>query len=274
VFPSFASSEYSIFAIGIESDDAFRLRDSCANGGADFQKFEATKWVNNYATKHVSPFHDLYLVIDRFAFDPSRNATIEPLMNYLPFEIERESNSLYADLVDLTGSLPWFSLSGKQLAPVDLLESSPWYSIPGKQLVPRSNKTWPDDARIAHAFSRIVDRRSRLFISVDSMIVVISFNLVKVAILLWILVTDKSEYLVTIGDAVASFLERPDTCTIGQCMLGKEGHLFKRGQRTDLHPQADDWERFQQCLIGTWLPNRLRYSSSLPDDRQIFLVIL
>jgi hypothetical protein len=268
------SNRYGIFAIGIDSDEALRLSESCANGSVIFHKFDATNWVKNYATKYVSPYQDLYLVIDRVAFDPSRNATLEPLMDYLPLEIGRKSEGLYADLVDGTGPLPWFGLSGQQLSPADLSGALPEFYPSGEQSRPRSIETWPDDVRIAHAFSRIVDRKSKIVMSMDFMIVVMSFNLVKVAIMVWILVTDQSEYLVTLGDAVASFLERSDTCTIGQCMLGKEAHLFKRGQRTDLHPQADNWERFQQGVIGTWLPTRLRYSSSLPDDRQISLVIL
>ncbi|KAF2846144.1 hypothetical protein T440DRAFT_542799 [Plenodomus tracheiphilus IPT5] len=64
------------------------------------------------------------------------------------------------------------------------------------------------------------------------MIVVISFNLFKLLIMLWILFTDKSDYLVMLGDAAASFLERPDPFTLKECMLGKDEILRKRGHRT------------------------------------------
>lgn len=136
------------------------------------------------------------------------------------------------------------------------------------------NKCWLNDARIAQAFAIVVNRKSRIEFSVDFMITVTIFNALKLFIMLWVLITDKSEYLVILGDAAASFLQRPDPCTAGQCLLDKDVQLYKLGHQADLDPKTPVWVTMQDRLSGVWQPKRLRFFTSLPEDRQNSFVLL
>ena len=78
---------------------------------------------------------------------------------------------------------------------------------------------------MSSCYTKILLDQSHVQLNVELMKVVVSFNLLKLAIMLWVLITDKSEYLVTLGDAAASLLERPDLCTVGKCIIGKGEHL-------------------------------------------------
>jgi len=51
--------------------------------------------------------------------------------------------------------------------------------------------------------------------------IVLAFNFVKVATLLYILYTIRENPLLTIGDAVKSFLTIPDSSTKGRCLMTK-----------------------------------------------------
>ncbi|KAH5546448.1 hypothetical protein HBI25_216480 [Parastagonospora nodorum] len=85
------------------------------------------------------------------------------------------------------------------------------------------NQSWPNRARIAHACAFVVDRESRIKLSFEFLIAVIAFNVLKVVVMLWVLLTDRSEYLVTLGDAVV-FLQRPNAHTAAKCILDKEAY--------------------------------------------------
>jgi hypothetical protein len=136
------------------------------------------------------------------------------------------------------------------------------------------NGSWPDDARIAQAFATVVNRQNRIELSVDFMVTVIGFNLLKLLVMLWVLFTDRSEYLVTIGDAAASFLKSPDHCTANQCMLDKDTHIYRVGQQEALVSQTSAKATMQERLSGVWQPTGLRYSASLSNDRQNFFLLL
>jgi hypothetical protein len=210
-----------------------------------------------YLTDYVSGHGDLYLTIDRFAFEPSSNFTAISPANYLPMVIESGNKTKIGNFT--TGYQSWIDYQ-------KFVEFTTTKKV--------DDHAWPDNARIAESFARILNRESRVQLSLDFMIIVISFNFLKVVIMLWVLLTDRSGYLVTLGDAISSFLDRPDPYTVGQCMLDKDDHLSRLGQCAAIDPQTLEYERLQSRLVGTWAPRPLRYSVSLPEDRQNFFVVL
>jgi hypothetical protein len=136
------------------------------------------------------------------------------------------------------------------------------------------NQSWPDDARIAQTIATVLDRKSRIQLIFDFLITVIACNTLKVLVMLWVLYTDRSKYLVTLGDAAASFPQRPDPHTIEDCMLDKEAHLYKLGLQAELEPPSSACATMHDRLSGIWQPKWLRYSVSLLEHRQNFFVIL
>ena len=77
------------------------------------------------------------------------------------------------------------------------------------------------------------------------MIVVIVCNFIKMTCMAWIAWKQDSEPLVTLGDAITSFLTTPDKFTAGNCIAGKESYSTKRGPRLLL-------VRHLQGSFGPW----------------------
>ena len=158
------------------------------------------------------------------------------------------------------------------------MESSAWitFDLLTKQNSSDPLKPRPISAHVNNTYARLTRTDSRIQISRDFMITVIVFNAVKLAIMIWVLLKDKNDYLVTLGDAIASFLEHPDATTKGMCMLGKEEMLFMRGV-IPYHTKEE-----QEILIvdlqnraeGKWRPQKLRYMSGLGTDRQMIFAFL
>ncbi len=63
------------------------------------------------------------------------------------------------------------------------------------------------------------------------LVVVIACNLIKLGCLLWTTIRMNQPTLVTLGDAIASFLQEPDLATRGYCMASKD--QLERGVRID-----------------------------------------
>jgi hypothetical protein len=137
--------------------------------------------------------------------------------------------------------------------------------------------TPPVSVHVAHAFSTIVRPQSRIQISLDFMIVVIAFNTLKLAVMVWVLATDKHDYIVTLGDATASYLRRPDLTTKGQCVLNRKEMMYHRGGTGFEHrrygPSLPD-DEFLRRVGGTWLPGTKKYFSLMGKDKQVFFALL
>lgn len=89
----------------------------------------------------------------------------------------------------------------------------------GKKAVEAS--TWHMNGRpILYCLSQPVEEHCRLQFSVDIMAIVIACNIVKL-IIMGLIVWKPPLNLVTVGDAMASFLDKPDVTTEGNCLAGK-----------------------------------------------------
>jgi hypothetical protein len=249
------SNAYNITAIEYGSKVWYGLN---AGSPREFRTFNDSSWKDTYYTDYLSGYGDLFLAIDRFSFEPSQNFEAVSFVDYLPMCITNGNKSKLGSFA--SSSLPWIDYRAFVNNTLEQGQAK--------------NASWPDDARIAQAFATVLNRQSRIELGLDFMVIVIVFNALKLCVMLWVLFTDRSEYLVTLGDAVASFLQQPDPYTAGQCMLDKDAHLYKVGQQRELDPQTSAWVTMQDRLSGTWQPKRLRYSVSLPEDRQNFFVLL
>jgi hypothetical protein len=95
----------------------------------------------------------------------------------------------------------------------------------------------PDDwtitgRRIAYCLSERATERCRLQFSVVIFWVVVLCNALKAGSMFWVFFRLRDEPLVTLGDAVASFLNSPDPYTKGQSQLAKSdvvGKLWRPG---------------------------------------------
>ena len=243
-------------------DDLMVLSNETADQTPSFQKLSNTKWNQVYNTKFVSDHGALFLAIDRIAFGTSDLPTIANIDDYLPFYIEKGDQSVIQDLT---------------------IESPDWiqYSNSENSLVP--NGTNPQDrngipisASVKQAFAEIIRPQSKIQISLYFMVIVIIFNLLKLGIMSWVFFTDKRTYIVTCGDALASFLKHPDPVTRNKCMYGKEEMLYCLGYVPyDANGEENYVENnLSSTLAGMWMPQPRRYIAFLSQDRQVFFGLL
>ena len=76
--------------------------------------------------------------------------------------------------------------------------------------------------RIEYCLSQTVEEHCKLQFSRAIMMVVIVCNLCKMIIMGYVAWKRPLEPLVTVGDAIASFLDEPDLTTMGSCLSGKD----------------------------------------------------
>lgn len=76
--------------------------------------------------------------------------------------------------------------------------------------------------QIQHALAQPTPYASRVHMALPFVLIVIAANIIKTAAFILTLRTCSTGHIVTIGDAIASFLENPDDSLTGKCTLSKK----------------------------------------------------
>lgn len=89
------------------------------------------------------------------------------------------------------------------------------------------------DYKIDYCLARRTERHCKLQFSLYIMIPVMICNLIKAATLLWTLLRQREVTFVTFGDALASWLDKPDESTRQCCLMGKDEYTtFQKSWQT------------------------------------------
>lgn len=114
------------------------------------------------------------------------------------------------------------SASGLSVFPIII---SPW---PKSESFDANPLIWPPNGfvpqrniTIEGCLAETVPESCQLFINIPICVIVIVCNLIKLVCMFFAAREDRDEVLVTIGDAIASFLQRPDPNTANECMIPK-----------------------------------------------------
>jgi hypothetical protein len=89
--------------------------------------------------------------------------------------------------------------------------------------------------------------------------------------MVYVLFTKKSDYLVTVGDSAASFLECPDPSTERMCIMSRDEII---DVVSDEHCNGkvrhnDELAAMVQRSRRTWTKQYRNYTSALDRDRQV-----
>ncbi|KAI4704977.1 hypothetical protein J4E89_009270 [Alternaria sp. Ai002NY15] len=120
---------------------------------------------------------------------------------------------------------------------------------------------------VAEAASRKeLETPSTVQVSKRFLILVACFNFIKLVVMFLVLVTDRSAYLVTLGDAASSFLEQRDRHTINKCLLSREGMISRKDlPKIGNNRGNKEIEHLHLRLEGAWLPYSRSYFSPYHD---------
>jgi hypothetical protein len=185
IFKIITQNTYQIQMIDINSEQLPGIRNSSV-------RLENKEWTKIYNKKYVSLYGDLTLVVDRISFGSTAFEIVVNLSmsEYLPKEVP---------------TMP--SPSGEG-----------WINLGPDEISPFGS----DALHISEGYTVDLGNNSRIQISLYFLLVVITFNFLKLIIMGGILIADRANYIVTIGDAAASFLEHPDSITKGRCTLNTD----------------------------------------------------
>ncbi len=115
------------------------------------------------------------------------------------------------------------------------------------QTVVANRTSWkPFGWKVNHCLSQNTPEHCKLQLSQHLLLVVILFNAMKAAIMIFVVFTVKEVPLLTIGDAILSFLTVPNSTTEGMCLVSKED--IQR-QNQGWSPIALPWKKTSQPLF-------------------------
>ena len=102
-------------------------------------------------------------------------------------------------------------------------DTSPWFCLKEPCDTSSNVKNWNlEEQDVGSCLSETVEEHCQVQFSGAIMMLVIICNLCKMLVMGYISWKRPTEPLVTVGDAIASFLDQPDLTTIGNCLAGKE----------------------------------------------------
>jgi len=183
----------------------------------DLTPLECTK---AYNTDFVSNHRNLFL-ITKDSSNTMHNDTILDI-------IRIRSNLTLQSSWMCGGNSSWCSTD---VPAADLKRGLPW----------RTKFSTAGEVEIARCKSEITDGKCKVRFSLEIMIVVIICNLIKACCMITAVVRSREPTLVTLGDAIDSFLRVPDPTTKGMCFADRE--FIKGGWRSVWRTRPRKWEQ-------------------------------
>ncbi|CAH0056929.1 unnamed protein product [Clonostachys solani] len=223
----------------------------------EFEKLSNDECINAYAKNLLQDRGDVVLIIDR-----PDSCTNFPKISYAPFEEcgNTSATSLYSVVNYENGMTPlispritnWFSwicsqrdfyVDEKKSAdppPAELCSDGAWK----KQL---GADPWIVGTKVHYCLSEKLPNECQINVAISLLYVVIGFNIVKLVLILTMASSNWINHkpLVTLGDAVASFIAVPDPRTEGMCLLSTKEIIKHKGDpiisATIYRPEKRKW---------------------------------
>jgi hypothetical protein len=243
-----------------------------SSNGTSYTAVKGTEWVRMYDNELVS-YGTLILAVDEyrtfienktFTGYPDRWPDV-PTEDANAWAFGNETYNLAAPLTlrPATKVLDLFNDDAATRAWVDFT-----YAY-GRSTSNTSTDTLPRFAHITHAFAKNLDTASRISMSLTFLIIVIVCNSIKLLTMLWVVMVERKDYLVTLGDGAASFLERPDPTTERMCILSKPEITSEVADMTLTSKHDDQLSRLMSHSKKRWSKQYSTYSNALNRDREI-----
>ncbi|XPT03930.1 hypothetical protein M3J09_013016 [Ascochyta lentis] len=234
IFASTSSNNYVVFSVSqsfindtkcLNCDKSYppmaQMLWDKANTG-QLQRLHPTDCFNNYAQIIQSDRRNLLLVAGDSNFPPPENNTSgrgSRVYSYNRFEAESASN------IEMSTEAYEWMCSGYTTSTDDYRSCS---ALTG-DIKRQGFDPWRVDYfPVEYCLSEQAEPHCKLYFEPGIAIVVTVLNLVKAALMFFIAFRVYDDPLITIGDALASFLNKPDPTTTKMCLLSKQD--VKRNQ--------------------------------------------
>jgi hypothetical protein len=220
-----------------------------------------TTWSETHKTQYASTSGDLYLIYDQLAFFTILANTSDTTSSKINASMTINGNAS----TTLESSQFWNSLDLSGICctnPNNLGNSrSNW--------IPTSDGSNPSSVHIVWAYTAKTQIDTNLGLSLLFILIVVVFNILKIYAMYCTFMESGEEYFITVGDAIVSYLQRPEPFSKGYSTYSREELLFHLGL---IEPSALEQERMDNSKTsyefnGTWITSRRRYISSLSSNR-------
>ncbi|KAH7385720.1 hypothetical protein BKA66DRAFT_440890 [Pyrenochaeta sp. MPI-SDFR-AT-0127] len=253
--------DHRVIAIDTTSDNFTQIRDRIDM----YTKLNNDQWKQVYGRHDVSQYGDLYLIVDQVTFDGTDHS-VGNISSFFPFEF----STLYdVGNIALSAERGWMTYGGGA-AP-----DGTWLLPNGSGIYNQERFTiygnpLPSSMHMAYGLATNVNPQSRVQISLYFMAAVLAFNFLTLIVMVFVLVSDRADYIVTLGDASASFLEVPDPNTDGKCLLWAGDLQPKRSEPQGITPASHDNARHAiGPATSIWQPQQLKLSTSVGLDKNL-----
>ncbi len=236
----FNASDFRQTSSGLDVNQT--LNNYLANKTA-FEKLENKACIDTYEASVLSKYADVLLIT---SYANSTDSLIEGNSRMLPNIL---SSSAFQSQTDWICGMPY------NMGECDKTQirkhSQDWSIIANSYL--EENPAAPV-MPIQYCLSQRVEEHCQLQFSLAIMVIVILCNLLKTVCMGIIAWKRDWQPLVTLGDAIASFLDRPDLTTEGNCLVGKK--RFETSKNWDPTPSSWNLQRltwYQTASKRRWL---------------------
>ncbi|KAF2442490.1 hypothetical protein P171DRAFT_365159 [Karstenula rhodostoma CBS 690.94] len=128
---------------------------------------------------------------------------------------------------------------------------------------------FPDYARVAQVFAHRAPRRDKIVFSLYLLVIVIACNTVKLITLVFVLLMEKSDFAVTLGDCAASFLHSPDPSTTRMCVYSRDSVIATVRSRAKGHNSRLPVEKVATEDPERWRKQRHPYATPVSRSSSI-----
>jgi hypothetical protein len=215
--------------VGVSSDMLETMHDKALNG--TLIRYDSAACMELYSSTFVSKFRNVLLV-------STDKSAINTVLTSKSWTKEH--------------SIPYYWICGDGYIPNPYEDDLPVCRL---SLAQAAAASWTLASHsISYCMVEPTEERCRLSFSVAIMVVVIISNIAKVVVMLLTFWKLKEPPLVTVGDAVASFLDKPDPSTVGICLSTKHS-IVNREWRDQVPkmwaPKRHFW--FKAASTKRWL---------------------
>jgi hypothetical protein len=266
VFYIGANNEYDMYAIDAKNTSRFEL-------DPVYDRFEGSRWIRMYDNSLVS-YGALVLAVDEYRSEiQNKSLTGRPDWSTAP-PGAAEDWAQGAVSWNLTAQLKYPLGTPEFIRNITATKSSSreWIRM---DLMFRQSETEMEDnnppkfAHISHFYAQRLNTASRIQLSFTFLIIVIVCNSVKLLTMLWVVLMERQDYLVTLGDGAATFLEHPDSTTERMSILSKPEIVHEVTDAKLNFKHDDHLQRLVTQSGKRWTKQHTTYSNALNRDREI-----
>jgi hypothetical protein len=154
----------------------------------------------------------------------------------------------YTQIIGYRDSIPWLMKNPDY----DSLGQESWDGETMSSLRTHASSLAPFGNRVIYCMAEKLEESCKLIFNMDLAITVIVLNLVKAILMTFLVFSMKESPIMTIGDAISSFLQVEDETTIGMCLRNRLDFEHSKWARVPVRYKKMQYRWFRAVRKSKW----------------------